>query len=76
MVSCHSRVRVLVVLVMAVPAGWLVDGARRMSPTDDETAHLPAGVSYWQFGRFDLYPVNPPLVKLVAAANSSAVRFP
>lgn len=47
-----------------------------MSPTDDETAHLPAGVSYWQFGRFDLYPVNPPLVKLVAAANSSAVRFP
>jgi 4-amino-4-deoxy-L-arabinose transferase-like glycosyltransferase len=26
-----------------------------------------AGLSYWRFGRFDVYAVNPPLVRLVAA---------
>src|SRR5262249_23109501 len=30
--------------------------------------HLPAGVTYWQRGTFRLYPHNPPLIKLVAAA--------
>jgi hypothetical protein len=30
-------------------------------------AHLPAGISHWRFGRFDLYPVNPPLARMVAA---------
>jgi hypothetical protein len=29
---------------------------------------LAAGVSHWRFGRFDIYPVNPPLVRLLAAA--------
>jgi hypothetical protein len=38
------------------------------SPTVDEVAHLPAGVAYWQTGRFAMYHHNPPLVKLIAAA--------
>ena len=42
-------------------------GAWRHSPTWDEVAFLPAGISHWQFGRFDLYNVNPPLVRMVAA---------
>ncbi|NQT16287.1 MAG: glycosyltransferase family 39 protein, partial [Planctomycetes bacterium] len=29
--------------------------------------HLPAGVSHLELGRFDLYRVNPPLVRIVAA---------
>jgi len=37
------------------------------SPSLDEVAHLPSGVSHWQFGRFDMYRVNPPLVRAVAA---------
>ena len=37
------------------------------SPVIDETAHLPAGISHWQYGRFALYRVNPPLVRMVAA---------
>jgi hypothetical protein len=41
--------------------------AFRDSPTDNELAHLTAGISHWLFGRFDLYRVNPPLVRLVAA---------
>ena len=42
--------------------GW------RASPTVDEVAHLPAGLSHWKFSRFDLYRVNPPLVRMLAAA--------
>lgn len=40
--------------------------ATRMSPVADEPAHLVAGVSHFTFGEFDLYRVNPPLVRLVA----------
>lgn len=38
------------------------------SPVNDEIAHLPAGIFCWKYGRFDLYAVNPPLVKMIAAA--------
>ncbi len=41
--------------------------ARRDSPTLNELAHLVAGVNHWKFGQFDLYRVNPPLVRTVAA---------
>jgi hypothetical protein len=34
------------------------------SVTHDESAHVPAGLAYWQFGAFDVYPHNPPLVKM------------
>lgn len=37
------------------------------NPTVDEVVHLPAGVTYWQQGTFQLYHQNPPLTKLVAA---------
>jgi hypothetical protein len=37
------------------------------SPVKDEVGHLPAGIYLWQTGRFDLYPVNPPLVRAIAA---------
>lgn len=41
--------------------------ATRHSPTMDEPAHLVAGISHWQYGRFEVYRVNPPLVRMVAA---------
>jgi hypothetical protein len=37
------------------------------SPTLNEPGHLVAGLSHWKFGSFDLYPNNPPLVRMVAA---------
>lgn len=37
------------------------------SPTDLEPAFLASGLSHWEFRRFELYRVNPPLVRLVAA---------
>ena len=43
---------------------WL---AFKHSPTIDELGHLPAGLSYYEFGTFSLYKVNPPLIKAVGA---------
>ncbi len=43
--------------------GW---SASVHSPSIDETGHLPAGLSHWRLGRFDLYAVNPPLVRTAA----------
>lgn len=40
--------------------------AWRMSPTNDEVAHLPAAVRCATERDFDLYRVNPPLVRYVA----------
>lgn len=45
-------------------ASWC---ATRNSPVWDEPGHLVAGISHWQFGRFDLMRVNPPLVRLAAS---------
>jgi hypothetical protein len=45
------------------------------SPTLNEPGHLVAGLSYWKFGRFDVYNVNPPLVKMVAALPVMAVGY-
>jgi hypothetical protein len=47
-------------------------GAWCHSPTVDEIAYLPSGLSHWEFGRFDLCQVSPPLVRLAAALP---VRF-
>jgi len=41
--------------------------AIRLSPNANEPGHLAAGVSNWQLGRFELYRVNPPLVRMVGA---------
>jgi 4-amino-4-deoxy-L-arabinose transferase-like glycosyltransferase len=55
------------IALLATHAALLTWGAWRHSPTVDEVAHLPAGISHWHFGRFDLYRVNPPLVRMIAA---------
>jgi hypothetical protein len=37
-------------------------------------SHLVAGVSHWEFGSFRVYPVNPPLTRLLAAIPVVASR--
>jgi hypothetical protein len=58
----------VVVGLLAIHAGSLAYSATRHSPTIDEPAHLAAGLNHWSFGRFDLYRVNPPRVRLLASA--------
>ncbi|MBX3413346.1 MAG: glycosyltransferase family 39 protein [Pirellulales bacterium] len=53
--------------MLAVHVALLAWSAYRHSPVNTEVGHLPAGISHWRFGRFDLYRVNPPLVRMVAA---------
>ena len=60
----HTAIAVACLAVHVCLLAW---GAYRHSPTYDEPAHLAAGISHWQSGRFDLYRVNPPLVRMVAA---------
>jgi 4-amino-4-deoxy-L-arabinose transferase-like glycosyltransferase len=62
-----------VVAVLLIHAGLLAWGASLHSPAIDEVAHLPSGLSHWQLGRFDLYSVNPPLVRMTAALPVLAV---
>ncbi len=62
------RSRWILPALMVLQAGLLGTSARVHSPTWDEPAHLVAGLSHWQFGRFDLYCVNPPLVRILATA--------
>ncbi|HUY92424.1 MAG TPA: glycosyltransferase family 39 protein [Pirellulales bacterium] len=54
----------LLLTLHAALAGWL---ALCISPTCDEVGHLPAGLYCWEFGRFDVYRVNPPLIRALAA---------
>jgi hypothetical protein len=57
---------VSVVGLLLVHAGLLAYGAAVHSPCIDEVGHMAAGLSHWKLGRFDLYHVNPPLVRMVA----------
>jgi hypothetical protein len=53
--------------LLSLHALLLAYSAYKHSPTLNEPGHLAAGVSVWQFGRFDVYNVNPPLGRMVAA---------
>lgn len=65
--SRENPIRLAVATLLGAHAGLLFYGACVHSPTLNEPAHLVAGISYWRFGRFDLYKVNPPLVRLLSA---------
>jgi hypothetical protein len=54
-------------VLLGLHAVLLARGAWLQSPTLNEPGHLVAGISNWQFGRFDVYKVNPPLVRMAAA---------
>jgi hypothetical protein len=63
----RSANRCLVAAILIVHAALLAYLAARHSPTIHEMPHLPAGICHWQFGMFELYRVNPPLPRMVAA---------
>lgn len=66
--ALSPRVEALLVAAMlAVHTALLAWNAHCHSPVATEIGHLPAGISHWRFLRFDLYRVNPPLVRMVAA---------
>ncbi|NQT13662.1 MAG: hypothetical protein HQ582_12995, partial [Planctomycetes bacterium] len=52
-----------ILLIHVGLVAWL---AARWSPNIDEPAHLAAGLAAWQYGSFEYYCVNPPLMRAVA----------
>lgn len=64
-----------VVSLLAIHAGLLAYSATTHSPTMNEPGHLVAGLSYWEFGRFEVYRVNPPLTRLIAALTVMAAEY-
>lgn len=63
----RTYTRPIAAILLTVHASLLAWGAWRHGPTWDELAYLTAGISHWQLGRFDLCPVNPPLMRSLAA---------
>jgi 4-amino-4-deoxy-L-arabinose transferase-like glycosyltransferase len=61
-----ATLRILPAALLLVQAALLMYGAAVHSPSIDEVGHMAAGLSHWELGRFDLYHVNPPLVRMVA----------
>lgn len=59
--------RLAVLILLGIQTILLAYSATTHSPTQLEPAFLASGISHWKFGRFELYRVNPPLVRMVAA---------
>lgn len=72
---CSIRQIVMVSLILSLHAGMVAVSASRHSPTNLEPAFLVAGLSHWEFGRFDLYRVNPPLPRMIAALPVIAMGY-
>ena len=58
---------IAVVVIIAVYLCLLIRAAAVNSPVMSEDALLASGVSHYKFSKIDLYRVNPPLVRLLAA---------
>ncbi|HVA49387.1 MAG TPA: glycosyltransferase family 39 protein [Pirellulales bacterium] len=69
-----ERPGLVATLLLSLHAALLAWAATRHSPSIDEVGHMAAGLSHWHFGRFDLYRVNPPLVRLVATMPVALTR--
>jgi hypothetical protein len=67
-----------IALICAAHVHLLFRAAEQQSVTYDEYGHLPAGVSYWKTGRFEVYAQNPPLMKVLfgGVAVLANVNFP
>ena len=57
---------VSIVTILAAHAGLLAWMGLSRSPNIDELAHIASGTVMWQFGSFEFYCVNPPLMRAVA----------
>ncbi|MFV0443210.1 MAG: hypothetical protein ACK5Q5_06540 [Planctomycetaceae bacterium] len=64
-----------IVALLGTHVGLVAYSATRHSPTMLEPALLASGLSHWEFGRFELYRVNPPLVRIIAALPVMAAGY-
>lgn len=67
-----KAVRQVLAFLLVIHTALIGYSAAVHSPVWDEPAYLAAGISHWKSGTFDLYRVNPPLVRMVAALPVAA----
>ncbi len=72
--SGSNRTRLAAVLLLVVFTILCAHGLTWDTPTVDEFAHLPSGYYTLTTGRFDLFPLNPPLIKVLSALPLLALR--
>ncbi|HUO08159.1 MAG TPA: glycosyltransferase family 39 protein [Phycisphaerae bacterium] len=60
--------RIMVVLIIVLHCGIVLFEGAKDGPGWDEVGHFAAGLEHWYHGRFQLFSVNPPLVRLVVLA--------
>lgn len=73
--AAHPVARRLVLAgLLLASAALLVTDAVHDAVTVDEFAHLPAGLHYLETGRFDVYNLSPPLLRVLAALPVLAAR--
>ena len=59
---------VIIAFLFSLQGSIVWSGSSTQFPNFDEIAHLPAGISIIHLRRFDLYAVNPPLVKMIVGS--------
>lgn len=71
----HWLTLLLVPVLLIIHTGLLVWSATCHSPTLNEPGHLVSGLAHWKFQRFELFRVNPPLVRMVASLPVIAAGY-
>ncbi|MBI1312166.1 DUF2079 domain-containing protein [bacterium] len=68
--TCRERkwLGVFVIALLLLHGTLAVQTARYCSVTHDEYWHIPVGLLHWRSGRFDWENLNPPLIRMLAAA--------
>ena len=69
-----TAVRLACVALLGIHAVLALDSLRQHNVTIDEGGHLLSGLLAWEDGRVDVYPVNPPLVKVLMSFPIFASR--
>jgi hypothetical protein len=74
--------KIAIVLLLSAHVALLGYSMRWQFATRNEVAHVPAGISCWETGRFSLYRVNPPLWRMLAVLpvlwyrpNTECIQF-
>lgn len=67
-IQINAHIRLIGLIAILVSHGLLLGWISVINaPMYDEMAHLPSGLAHWQLGNFDLYRVNPPLMRMIAS---------
>ncbi|PQO28413.1 hypothetical protein C5Y96_16125 [Blastopirellula marina] len=70
---CHRAILASLLLIHVTLVAWL---CYYNAPVFHEVPHLSAGIHHWRTLRFDLYRVNPPLPRMLAAIPVLVTQSP